>query len=127
VYRVENSNGLGVYNGIKINCEDHYKNPSPEKDYPISELFGRFKGSHNQNYKKEYNFGFIDKCQFFDWFKESEIEFFKNKGVEFNIYEVPENLVISSKKQCVFKLSSSLKLNKFDFKSKNNRNNNLSI
>lgn len=101
IYRVENENGNGAYNGIKINSYSD-NNPSPFEDENIKNIFQRGK----DDYFKRYKFAFKKVEDVFRWFGQDNLKKIKEKGFNISVYEVPKNLIITSRHQVCFKEES---------------------
>lgn len=104
LYRLENSEGKGVYDitggkGLK-NEESHV----PELDYSINFLFDISKVNNFFNhYKREWRFACASPELLKSWIMPGQEEFLRSKNIGIAQIEIPEQFVINGQYQSIFK------------------------
>ena len=121
IYRVENSEGEGVYKtNLRIYSEDAKLTPAPEFDDNVQLLF-TLKRSMMENYahgyRKKWYFGFENKEDILSWFyhEKDQADFIK-KNINVVHYQVPEKFMVKSDKQAIFKRENAIKIKSLSFK-----------
>jgi hypothetical protein len=110
IYRIENKNGFGLYDGIGFSImarninENENTQPCPSTEISFMSIFD-WQNIHIPNeYKRSWNFAFSSLPQLENWINcPDKIKELKTFGFEIYEVKVPENFVILGEKQTIFK------------------------
>lgn len=121
IYRIEDDESIGLYRSKKITMNNskaydysHRKIPNNERN--LAQIFKS--NRYETEYHNQYFFGFLNKKQIENWFKDDINELVKNNHLKVVEYEIPENYAIITNLQVAFNkeksvILKSLDLNKF--------------
>lgn len=118
VYRIEDKNGTGPYQG-KTSAADSWfkksicnhnaeKRPGPWGCNALREM--------NEEHLKKYSFAFSTIKQLERWFTKTDRELLHNNGYRIAIYKVPKEYYIKATNQCIFIKEKSVLFKKIDIK-----------
>ena len=118
VYRIEDKNGTGPYQGKTRSADSWFnkticnhnadKRPGPWQCCTLREI--------DEKHLKKYSFAFSTIKQLERWFTKTDRELLHNNGYRIAIYKVPKEFHIKATNQCIFIKEKSDLVEKIDIK-----------
>lgn len=112
IYRIEQENGGGLYDGIGLALLNNYDTQeSPSNDPNLNHIFNKQSNFSSSQYHKEWQFGFKDKKSAMEWIHdESLLERLDKSGLKIVKYESNEAYIIHGNQQSIFMKKKSNKV-----------------
>lgn len=112
IYRIEQKNGGGLYDGIGLALLKNYDTQeSPSDDPNLNHIFNKNSNVSSNQYHKEWQFGFKDKKSAMDWIHDdSLLERLDKSGLKIVKYESNEAYIVHGNQQSIFMKKKSKKI-----------------
>lgn len=117
IYRIEDDESIGLYRSKKITMNtskayDYSNRKIPNNERNLAQIFKS--NRYETEYHNQYFFGFLNKKQIENWFKDEINELIKNDHLKVVEYEIPENYAVATNLQVAFNKEKSVMLKSLD-------------